>query len=126
PEVVSKYIFKVRSKEKNWKNMLYFGGTSILPAHVIKGMSGKEYLDKYQYDMPPGSGPYVVLPQDVAKQKSITLTRRTNWWQGDYPINLGQYNFDKITMVVVRDERLELEKLKKGEIDFYLVRRAQW
>jgi microcin C transport system substrate-binding protein len=126
PEAISKYIFKVRSKEKNWKNMLYFGGTTILPAHVIGGLSGKEYLEKYNYDMVPGSGPYIVNPQDVEKQKSITLTRRNDWWQQDYPINKGQYNFDKIKIVVVRDERLMLEKFKQGEMDFYIVTRAGW
>jgi microcin C transport system substrate-binding protein len=126
PEAISPYIFKVRSKEKNWKNMLYFGGTQILPAHVIGGMGGKEYLDKFQYDMPPGSGPYILNPKDVEKQKSVALTRRNDWWQQDYPINKGQYNFDKIKMVIVRDERLTLEKFKKGELDFYVISRAQW
>jgi len=126
PEVISKYIFKVRSKEKNWKNMLYFGGTEILPAHIIGGMSGSDYLSKFQYDMPPGSGPYILQPSDVVKQKAITMTRRANWWGGNYDINRGQNNFDKITMLVVHDERLQLEKFKKGEVDFYVIARAQW
>jgi len=106
--------------------MLYFGGTTILPAHVIGGLSGKDYLTKYQYDMVPGTGPYIVQPSDVEKQKSVTLTRRANWWGKDYPINRGVNNFDKIKIVVVRDERLTLEKFKKGETDLYLISRAQW
>jgi microcin C transport system substrate-binding protein len=126
PEAISPYIFKVRSKEKNWKNMLYFGVTTILPAHVIGGLSGKEYLDKFNYDMVPGSGPYIVNPKDVEKQRSVTLTRRNDWWQQSYPINNGQCNFDKIKMVIVRDERLTLEKFKRGELDFYVISRAQW
>ena len=126
PEAVSKYIFKVRSKDNGWKNMLYFGGTSILPAHVIKDLSGSEYLEKYQYDMPPGSGPYIVRPEDVIKGKLISLTRRTNYWAQDYPENRGANNFDKISMLVVADERLRLEKFKKGEFDLYLIQRAQW
>lgn len=126
PVAVSKYIFKVRSKEKNWKNMLYFGGTTILPAHVIGNLGGKQYLEKYQYDMVPGTGPYIVLPKDVEKQKSVTITRRTNWWAKDDPLNKGQANFDKIRMNVVREERLLLEKFKKGEVDLYIISRAQW
>lgn len=126
PEVISKYMFKVHAKQKGWKNLLYFGGTSILPAHIIKGMSGKEYLEKFQYDMPPGSGPYVVRPEDINNGKLVSLTRRTNWWAAEKPTNRGQYNFDKVTLLVVRDERLELEKFKKGEVDLYLIRRAQW
>ncbi|MDB5036317.1 MAG: Peptide/nickel transport system substrate-binding protein [Chlorobi bacterium] len=126
PVAVSKYIVKVRSKTANWKNMLTFGGLTVLPAHVIGGLGGKDYLSKYQYDMVPGSGPYIVLPTEVEKQKSVTITRRTNWWQGDYPINRGQNNFDKIKVLIVADERLTLEKFKKGELDFYLVARASW
>lgn len=126
PQAISKYIFKVHAKQKGWKNLLYFGGTEVLPASVIKGMSGKDYLDKFQYDMPPGSGPYIVRPEDINNGKVMSLTRRTNWWSADYPINRGQNNFDKVTLLVVRDERLELEKFKKGEVDLYIIRRAQW
>lgn len=126
PVAVSKYIFKVRSKEKMWRNMLGFGGTTILPAHVIGNLSGTQYLEKYQYEMVPGTGPYIVLPKDVEKQKSVTMTRRTNWWAKDERANRGQMNFDKIRMEVVREERLMLEKFKKGELDLYIVSRAQW
>lgn len=126
PQAISKYIFKVRAKDKGWKNLLYFGGTSILPAHVIGDLTGAEYLEKFQYDMPTGSGPYIVRSEDVMKGKLVSLTRRTNYWAQDYPQNKGQNNFDKISMLVVADERLELEKFKKGETDLYLIRRAQW
>lgn len=126
PKVISKYIFEVRAKEVGWKNLLYFGGTSILPAHIIKDLSGSEYLEKYQYDMPPGSGPYIVQSKDIIKGKLVSLTRRTNYWAKDYPESKGQNNFDKVSMLVVADERLELEKFKKGETDLYLIRRAQW
>ncbi|MEO5930038.1 MAG: extracellular solute-binding protein [Candidatus Kapaibacterium sp.] len=127
PEAVSKYIVKVHSKTLNWKNMFYFGASVVMPAHVIGNMTGTDYLKKFQYDMPPGSGPYVVAkPGDVENGKSIALTRRTNWWQKDYPINRGQNNFDKIKILIIRDENLEYEKLRSGELDFYRVSRAQW
>ncbi len=35
PVAVSKYIVEVRAKELNWRNFLYFAGTSIFPAHEI-------------------------------------------------------------------------------------------
>lgn len=126
PEAVSPYIFKIRAKEKGWKNLLYFGGTSILSAHVIGELDGGSFLEKYQYDMVPGSGPYVVQPDDIMKGKLVSMTRRTNYWAEEYPTNEGSYNFDKITMLVVRDERLELEKFKSGETDLYLISKAQW
>lgn len=126
PVAISKYIVTVKSKTKNWKNMLYFGSTAILPAHVIGNIGGKEYLDKYQYEMPSGTGPYVVQATDIKKGNSVALTRRADWWAKDYPVNRGAYNFDKILMTVVRDERLQLEKFKKGEMDFYVIQRASY
>ena len=126
PEAISKYIFKTRAKEKGWKNLLYFGGTSILPAHVIGELDGGQFLEKYQYDMVPGSGPYIVQANDIIKGKMVSMTRRTNYWAEEYPTNEGTNNFDKITMLVVRDERLELEKFKSGETDLYLIAKAQW
>lgn len=126
PVAISKYIVSVKSKTKNWKNMLYFSGTAILPAHVIGTIGGKEYLDKFQYEMPPGTGPYVVQSADIKKGNSVALTRRADWWQKDYPTARGLFNFDKIVLSVVRDERLQLEKFKKGEMDFYLISRASY
>ncbi len=126
PVALSKYIFKVRSKEKNWKNLTYFAGTAILPAHQLQGINGRQYLDKFQFEQTAGSGPYVVVPADVKKGQSVTLTRRADWWAANEPGNKWLYNFDKIRMNVVSDERLTLEKFKKGENDFYIVSRAQW
>jgi microcin C transport system substrate-binding protein len=126
PVAISPYIVSVKSKQKNWKNLLYFGGTPILPAHVIGKITGKDYLDKFQYEMPPGTGPYMVQSADIKKGTSVAVTRRTDWWAKDIPQNRGQYNFDKVVMTVVRDERLQLERFKKGETDIYLVKRAQF
>jgi microcin C transport system substrate-binding protein len=76
--------------------------------------------------MPPGSGPYILLKDNFVSQKRFSLTRRTNWWGADEPDNEGLYNFDRLTFLVVTDERLRLEKFKSGEHDFYSVGRAQW
>jgi microcin C transport system substrate-binding protein len=126
PQALSKYIFKVRSKTKNWKNLMYFGETAILPAHELQGINGRQYLDKYQFVQTAGTGPYVVMPNDIQKGQSLTLTRRADWWGYEDPANKWMYNFDKIRINVVTDERLTLEKFKKGENDVYPVARAQW
>lgn len=123
---VSKYILKVHSKVKEWKNLLYFSGIQVLPAHVLKGMSGEDFIKKFQWNLPPGSGPYVVLPENVEKQKSVTMTRVADWWQKDYPINAGQNNFDKIKMFAIEDENQMYERFRAGDLDFFHNRRAQW
>lgn len=126
PVAISKYIFSIRSKTKNWKNMLYYGLNQVLPAHVLNGISGTDFLKKYQFEMFPGTGPYTIRPEDVQKGMSVTLTRIADWWMKDDPNVRGQYNFDKVKINFVSDERLRLEKFKSGENDFYVVGRALW
>jgi ABC-type oligopeptide transport system substrate-binding subunit len=118
PQALSKYIFSVRSKTKNWKNMLYFGGTTILPAHVIGGLSGREYIERYRYDQVPGSGPYLIPEGGVVHDSTITLTRRANWWAKDYPIHRGLYNFDSITISFIENAGMMADLLLQGKIDY--------
>ena len=40
-------------------------------------------------------------------------------------MNVGLYNFDELRFIVVRDEKLTFEMFKKGDLDYYVVGRAQ-
>ena len=126
PKAVSKYIVEVRAKELNWRNFLYFAGTSIFPAHEIGTVTGKQYLDDYQFKYTAVTGPYEVRPEDIVKGVSITLTRRPDYWGKDECFSRGLWNLDRVKFVVVKDENLAFEKLKKGEIDIFQVPKAQW
>ncbi|HWN80984.1 MAG TPA: extracellular solute-binding protein [Candidatus Udaeobacter sp.] len=126
PRAISKYIVEVKAKEMNWRNFLYFAGTSIFPAHEIGVIDGKTYLDKYQFKYTAVSGAYEVRPEDIVKGVSITLTRRTDYWGKDECFSRGLWNLDQVKFVVVKDDNLAFEKLKKGEIDIFQVPKAQW
>ncbi|QDU62939.1 Oligopeptide-binding protein AppA precursor [Planctomycetes bacterium Pan216] len=126
PIAKSKYIVEVKAKDKNWRNFLYFAGQTILPAHQIGNITGKEYLDKFNYALTAVSGPYELLPEDLDKGKSITVTRRDDFWAKDATWNKGRYNFDKIRFVVVRDPELSFQKAVKGELDYFFVSKAEW
>lgn len=126
PVAESPYIIRVHAKELNWKFFLYFGSSLfILPAKYID-IPGSQYLADYQFKIVPGSGMYSVDEGAIVKGRSITLTRRNDYWDIDNPKGKGLYNFGKIKFVVVEDERLDFEKFKKGELDLYYVSRAQW
>jgi microcin C transport system substrate-binding protein len=126
PEAEGKYIVKVKSKNLNWRNFLYFSGMNIMPAHYLRQVDGTEFLKRYQYTMVPGSGPYVIYPDDIVNQESFTFTRRDNYWAADDPMNKYIHNFDRVKIVVVKDNRsLMFEKFKKGECDFYPVYSAR-
>ena len=127
PVAESKYIVSVKTKEENWRQFLYFAGSMrILPAHYIGNMKGGEYLEKYQFDPVPGSGPYTLLKEDISKGQYVTFRRRSDYWGEKERFNVGINNFDAIKLEVVQDESLAFEKFKKGDIDIYAVNRAQW
>jgi len=126
PIAKSKYIVEVTAKTKNWRNFLYFGGMSIFPAHEIGSITGKEYLDKYNYKYTAVSGPYVVHSHDIVIGKSITLSRRDDYRSNDDPAIRGLYNFKKIQFVVVADPQTAYEKACKGELDYFFIRKAEW
>ena len=122
PEILGKYLITVKAKTLNWRNMLYFGGMSILPEHYLKDLDGTAYLEEYNMKMLPGSGPYIIKDEDIINQESFTLTRLENWWAKDESTSKNLFNFDKITISVVKDnEALMYEKFKKGESDFFQV-----
>ena len=126
PVAISKYIVEVSVKQENWRNFLYFGaGLELYPAAHIN-IPGADYLDKFQNAYHPLSAPYEVKAEDIDMGKSITLTLRDDWWGKDNPANQGMYNIGKIRYDVVKDPGLTFEKLKKGEIEYWAIPKAQW
>lgn len=126
PVAESKYIVMFKAKKDGWLPMSIASGIRILPAHYIGNISGSEYLSKYNYDVVPGSGPYYVRKEDVEKERSVTLRRRSDYWGEKERFATGLNNFDVIKTYVVQDETLMYEKFKKGETDVYQFNRAQW
>ena len=92
-------------------------GFNILPAHYISNISASEYLEKYNYDVVPGSGPYYVKKEDVEKGRSIIARRRSDYWAEKERFSIGLNNFDIFKTDVVSDESLDFEKFKK-RLDF--------
>ena len=126
PVAESKYIVSVKAKNVNWQNFLYFASDLLIyPAHVLKNVSGADYIRDWNFKMLPGTGPYIVNEQDVNKGNSIRIHRRRDYWAEHDRRNVGTGNFDEVQQLVVRDRNLEFERFKKGDIDYYFVQRAQ-
>ncbi len=125
PVAESKYILRVKAKEPGWTALYYFSGMTIYPAHVLKTLTGADLIRDWNDKMLPGSGPYFVTPADVEKGKAIHIRRRPGYWAEQYRRNIGTANFDELREIVVRDRNLEFEMLKRGDLDYYVVSRAQ-
>ena len=126
PKVLSKYMFEVTCKRKHWRNFLTFSAFKILPAHEIKGLSGADFIKKYNFQYPANCGPYIVHARDIKDNESITVTRRKDYWGNGMARNTGLYNFERIRFVVIGDRRLAFDKICKGELDFFPVYTAKW
>ncbi len=125
PIAESKYVVSVKTKKLNWRLFLYFGRMDIYPASEMRALSGEEYLKGYNWKMQMGSGPYELKPENIKKDYYLAVTRRKDYWAENERRNIGLNNFDKIMWRIILDRELAFEKLKKGEIDFYYVSRAQ-
>jgi microcin C transport system substrate-binding protein len=86
-----------------------------LPILSKKFYEGNKF-NKTTLSSPLGSGPYEV--ENIDAGKSISFKRVKNYWAKDLPINVGRYNFDKITYDYYRDGNVLVEAFKSGEYDF--------
>lgn len=123
-KMLDKLTVEIRAKKPYWRTMVMLAFAYIYPAAYIR-MDGQTYLEDWNWRLPPGSGPYELRSGDMEKEVSLTLTRRRDWWQGDRPENRGTFNFDRVKWIVVRDQELMYQKFLAGELDLYLVGRAQ-
>lgn len=127
PEILDKYTVRVKTKKLNWRLFLYFGGMALYPAKLVH-IPGEQYLEEYNWKLMPGTGPYVMKPEDLKKGKSLILTRRHDWWAENEPWAKNTFNFEKIKYIIVRDPEMQYQKFKngdEGDPDSYVVGRAQ-
>jgi microcin C transport system substrate-binding protein len=118
PTAESEYIISFNSKVEGWRQFLLIStGLIVLPAHYIKGVSGKDYIEKYQMTPIPGSGPYVMLEKDINIGQSMSVRRRSDYWAENEIINQNKNNFDIINFVFSAGELIDYERFLKGEID---------
>lgn len=102
------------------------GAVTPSPPHFYADY-GPDYTERYQWEFPPTTGAYEVLPGDVVKGVSITQTRVKEWWAKDRKYYRYRFNPDRIVHTVVRDESKAFELFRAGELDsFYLTRPEYW
>ncbi|MBR9828313.1 MAG: ABC transporter substrate-binding protein [Oceanospirillales bacterium] len=91
---------------------LIVGEVPILPAHA---WADKDFTAP-SLDIPVGSGPYTISTIDPGR--TLTYTRRNDYWGADLPVNRGRFNFDERQYDYYRDSTVALEAFKAGEYDF--------
>ena len=92
--------------------------TRPIPEHFYVELDG-EFLKKYQWNPEPTTGPYVALPENIDKGKSVTLVRQKDWWADQKRFHRYRFNPDRIHVSVVRDYNKAFEIFLKGGIDMF-------
>ncbi len=104
-----KYSFKTRD---SMKPLMIAAGFSPLAKHYWKDRD----ISKTTLEPPVSSGAYRI--KTLSPGRSITYERIDDYWAADLPVSRGLYNFDEIRYDYYRDETVEFEAFKAGEIDF--------
>lgn len=112
-EVVDPHTVRFKFKNYYFKNLIVIadvGYTAIVPKKSYedpKKKMNKEII---------GSGAYKLETYD--RGKSILLTRNNDWWGFKVPNLKGIHNFEKVLIRFIKEENLQLEMAKKGQLDF--------
>nr|WP_236045413.1 MULTISPECIES: extracellular solute-binding protein [Pseudooceanicola] len=73
-------------------------------------------LDESRFDVPPGTGPYMLDSYQVNRR--ILYKRNRDYWGNGLPVNVGRWNFDTIRVEYFGDESAAFEAFKAGEYTF--------
>ncbi len=110
-ESASRVVFHFKTNG-NRELPLILGEMPVLPKHWWQGRD----FSKPVTEKPIGSGPYAI--GDVTMGRTITLTRRADWWALDMPTGRGLSNFGRLTTEYFRDATVAMEAFKAGQVDF--------
>ena len=113
-EAVDPYTVRIKMKKKYYMNLTVLasaGYTPIVPKHVYvdpnKKLEGAGLI---------GSGAYKV--EAYNRGKNIMLVRNPDWWGKDYPDQKGMAKFEHVNFRFIKEENLEIEMVKKGQVDY--------
>lgn len=113
-EVVDQYTVKFKMKKKYFKNLEVLaveGYTPILPKHIYGDPKAKLPIAPLY-----GSGPYKV--EAYNRGKNIVLVRDPNYWGANEPGLKSMGKFERINFRFIKEENLEMEMVKKGDLDY--------
>lgn len=95
------------------------------PKHFFQDF-GPGWPAKYDWRVCPTLGAYTILPDDIKRPSSITLTRVKQWWGENKRFSRYRFNPDRIHLEVIRDPDKTFEAFVRGDIDLLSLQRAEY
>lgn len=112
-EIVDTHTIKFKMKRKYFKNLEVIGVkgfTRIVPKHMYEDPKAKLPISRIY-----GSGPYKV--EQYNRGKNLILVRDPNYWGANEPGLKSMGKFERINFRFISEQNLQIEMVKKGQID---------
>ncbi len=111
-DVIDKYRVRFTVKDDYFQNFDVCAGLTVLPKHFYSNKENKKEFGRKLI----GTGAYLMSKYD--KGQKIILVKNPNWWGNSDIEQKETNNFSKIVLKFAKEENVQLELLKKGDIDF--------
>jgi microcin C transport system substrate-binding protein len=111
-EVIDPYTVKVTAKDTYFKNFDQIATMSIIPKHIYGDVEKSKKMTRTLI----GSGPYMLDKFD--RGNVIVLKKFDKWYGNDDKNWKGMFNFGTINMRFYKEEVAQLERIKKGDLDY--------
>lgn len=112
-EIVDPYTVKFYTKDNYYKNFDTAASLlKVIPKHIYSDVEKSKKMNKQII----GCGPYALDSYD--RGQKIMLKKFDKWYGNSNAEYKGSYNFEYIKMTFVKEENVELEMIKKGDLDY--------
>lgn len=115
-EVLDTHTIRFTARDLYFNNFESAATLTVLPKSVYGNVEKSKRMNRELVC----SGPYVLAKFD--RGQNIHLKKFDKWWGIKDDSTKGAYNFDNVFMRFYKDENVELERAKKGELDYLEMR----
>lgn len=115
-EVLDPQTVRFTTKDLYFNNFESAATLTIIPKKIYSDVEKSKKMNRQLIC----AGPYALSKFD--RGQMIVLKKFDKWYGNKDAAFKGMYNFDTLTMRFYKDENVELERAKKGELDFIEMR----
>jgi peptide/nickel transport system substrate-binding protein/microcin C transport system substrate-binding protein len=115
-EVLDKFNVRFKVKDDYFQNFEIAAGLNVLPKHFYTDPENKKDFGRKLI----GSGPYMLTKYD--KGQKMIMVQNPDWWGRQDPQEKDTYTIPKVVLRFVTEENVQLELMKKGDLDFLSLR----
>lgn len=109
---IDDYTLRIVGTQPSWRPLSDYAGLWPTPAHAT--VLDADWVKRTTNQVQVAPGPYVV--SEMVRGESVTFQRVPKWWGDGKRYFQGMYNFDRIHLRVIANERV-LDYLRRGELD---------